>query len=376
MKREKLVQEIRSVSERGKIVMPPRPYTNTIQNFFFSDDEVLEANDKGNLLKLDLDVGKSCNLNCGFCYVNTQNPDSEDYIRTTTERVKGIIDEGIDLGLKTIKVVGAGEPFLFRGLLDILEHAEEKGVGTLVFTAGHIIGNDNLAKKIFKKEGVESGEDLISRLEDFRTSVVVKYNTFDDELQNELVAAGSSIKDYAKVRDRGLLRLVKRGFNSHTPTRLGVDVLLLESNYQEAKDIFSAFNRANVFVLMKTPVDCGGTSSEKGYGDLLTGEHAIEAAKRVYEYCKDAGIPMNPESPYFGGPPCSQLNHSMHIGDNGAVKHCPGDKGMIEFYKPGNLKDIWEKNSNRRIYAMKTSHHCPPRKGYTMPHRFSEVMSV
>ncbi len=372
MERKQLEESIERTMNDAGIPLPEGPIDNTIQNFFFDDEEVQDANEEGKLLKLDLDVGRYCNLACDFCYVNTINPDSDDYVRGTTDRLKGIIDEGVELGLQSIKIVGAGEPFLFPGLLSILEHAYDKGVGSLVFTGGHIIGDDNVARRVYRKDGVKDGTDLANRLNALGSSVIVKYMTFNDDLHTELVAPKGKLGNYAVLRDKGLLRLVEAGFNATTPTRLGVDTLVLDSTYTEARDIFSLFNKYNVFVLMKTPVNCGGTAINGSNPVALQPEHAVEAAANVYAYCQEEGITMNFESPYFGGPPCSQLNHAVHIGDDTTVKPCPGaDTGMAT-YKPGNLAQIWQENKARQTYGDQTSHICPPRHGITMFEDFKE----
>ena len=122
---------------------------------------------------------------------------------------------------------------------------------------------------------------------------------------------------------------------------------------------------------MKNPVNCGGT--DVGAKPLaLSPKQALEAAKKVYQYCEEQGIKMNFESPYFGGPPCSQLNHAMHIGDDSRVKACPGANVAIGRYEPGNLREIWEKNLARTKYHLSTSHICPPRHGITMPYDFEK----
>ena len=365
MKQEKLAQQIEQLMNSGDITLPPKPHRNYIQNWWFDAETIRGANEKGQLLTLDIDVGKYCDMACNFCFATTQSHDKERYVTRTTERVKQIIDEGIKLGLKTIKIIGAGEPFLFRGLFDIVSYAKNKGVGSLIFTSGHIIGDDNYAKKVFRRKGITSGRDIAERLAELETSVVVKYLTFDDNLHQKLVRPKKSGYPYSKMRDQGLLNLISAGLNQSRETRIGVDCLLLQENYKEARDLFSFFNNYNIFVFMNTPIDCGATSQEFENPVVSTKKQAQQAAESIYEYCQVNKIPFDEVSPYFGAPACSQLNHGLFIGDNKEVRACPGGP-VIGTYSLGGLVEVWKNNSFRKAYQGKTCHKCLSRHNKTL----------
>ena len=366
MDSEKLKVEIERALEGN---LPLGPHSNRIQNWWFRDEEVLEANEQGRLLKLDLDVGNVCDLDCSFCFADTRGSNQD--IEHTTDRVKGIIDEGVDMGLKVVKIVGAGEPFMFRNLLGIIEYANERGVRSLVFTGSHILGDNNYARRIFGHEGIESGRDLAERLFQLGTSVIVKYLTFDDRLHDRIVQTKRRGYNYTEMRDQGLLNLVRAGLSTFEETRLGVDCLLLRENYKEAVDLFSFFNDHNIFCFMNTSIDCGNTAMEANNPSVLTKDEAQQVVEDLYRYCQDHGVPFDDISPYFCGPSCSQLNHGMFVGYDNTVKACPGGP-KIGTYQKGNLSKIWRDNPFRKRYHGSLGTICISRQGKTLYQDFRE----
>lgn len=334
-------------------------FENRIAGWWFGDSDILDANATGQMLTLDLDLGKACDLACAFCFAETQCVESRDYVQRTIARAKQILNEAHTLGCRSIKIVGAGEPFLFPGLLEVLEHCQNLGIVPLIFTGGHIFGNNDKCQRIYCMTGLE----LAQRVSDLGCSVIVKYLTFDNELQNDLVGRPGS--SYATDRDQGIINLVKVGLNTTTPTRLGVDCLLLKSNIGEAVDLFSFWNQFNVFCVLNTSMECGRTESSRQNPEVVDKAEALEVATKLYRYCLEQGIPFDRRiSPYFCSPVCSQLNHGLFIGDNNEVKACPGGP-VIGTYSIGKLAAIWENNPFRVRYAGQVQHSCISRCGLT-----------
>jgi len=359
---EQLKKRISLVLKENKIILPKPPYENKIAGWWFVDKEIIEANKNEKMLTLDLDIGKTCDLNCSFCFANTQSKDSQDYVKKTTIRIKQLLTEASKLGCKSMKVVGAGEPLLFSGLLEILKHCKSLKITPVIFTGGHVFGDDTRAKNVFKKEGIKSSFDLAKRMKDLNCSFIIKFMTLKPQLQNKLVGVKW---DYVNRRDAGLLNLIKAGFNSTSPTRLGVDCLLLKSNHKEAVDLFSFFNQFNIFCVLNTSMDCGKTEIKLANPEVISKDEALDTCIKLYKYCLKKGIPFDKRiSPYFCSPVCSQLNHGLFVGDNGGVKACPGSP-VIGKYINGNLKEIWKNNPFRKKYSNILGHECIARNGTT-----------
>ncbi|MEW6574033.1 MAG: radical SAM protein [Bacillota bacterium] len=73
-----------------------------------------------------------CNLRCKHCWVAAgQNKEKGKEI--SSDEIKGIIDQAIPLGLKTIKLTG-GEPLLRKDLQEILEYASTRNLSIIIET--------------------------------------------------------------------------------------------------------------------------------------------------------------------------------------------------------------------------------------------------
>jgi len=394
---KKLKIEIEDLISKEALKLPKPPYENKIQNWWFSDEEIKKANSEDKLLTLDLDVGTSCHYNCCFCFATIHR--KEEQLELKADRIKKVIDEASKMGIKTIKIVGAGEPMLFPRLLEIVRYAyEKKKVKCIIFTTGDIFGNDVMVSQIYKDEGINSGIELAREFNKLQTSIIVKYMTLDRKKEVEFCGVSEQILEN---KDKGLLNLIKSGFNKEKPTRLGVDFLMLkgleyangriiEGNYKEAVDAFALFNQFNIFMVLNTNLDCGFTLSSGGdtiqknkKALILSKEEAQKVAEDLYLYAKEHKIPFDERiSPYFLSPVCSQLNHGLYVTDDMHIKSCPGqpltkmdiDRGISEsaigkFEKEGDLIEAWKNNPDK---CMCIGHKCPSRSGRTYFRDFEE----
>jgi len=266
-----------------------------------------------------------------------------------------------------MKIVGAGEPLLYVDLFELIKYGKDRGIRSIIFTSGHILGDDRKARIVYgKKEGITSGLELAQKIKDLEAAVIVKYLTFDPDLHNLLVRPKTSDYNFIKYRDDGLLNLIAVGLNETTPTRLGVDCLMMRENYKEAVELFSFFNKYNIFGVFNTSMNCGNTAQEFHNLSVLTKKESLEVAIALYGYCKNRKIPFDERiSPYMLSHVCSQLNHGVFIGDDNRVKACPGGP-EIGFYRKGTLKDIWQNNPFRIKYRNICGHECISRCGINL----------
>lgn len=80
----------------------------------------------------------ACNLNCRHCWIDPVfEKKTKHYVPLAI--VKKNIDEGIELGLTSVKLTG-GEPFLHPDILDIISYISKKNLLLRVETNGTLIG--------------------------------------------------------------------------------------------------------------------------------------------------------------------------------------------------------------------------------------------
>jgi radical SAM protein with 4Fe4S-binding SPASM domain len=99
-----------------------------------------------NLTDLYVHVTDQCNLSCLYCYnVNQRRQSllSQDTksLHVTRKLIFSIIDEAVELGVKTIVLTG-GEPTLRKDLFAIARYAKEKGCATSLLTNGTLVNRE------------------------------------------------------------------------------------------------------------------------------------------------------------------------------------------------------------------------------------------
>ncbi len=93
------------------------------------------------LEELDLQLTSRCNLSCGFCSVDANNPDARG--RLPLARLRMLLDEAVTLGVRELHLTG-GEPTLSPYLLDVVRHATSLGVRTRLITNGTLLDRAHL----------------------------------------------------------------------------------------------------------------------------------------------------------------------------------------------------------------------------------------
>ncbi len=84
-------------------------------------------------LSINLDLTSACNLACPFC-VDSEIINTGDFIRTGN--VKESIDTLVDYGLRSVIIIGGGEPALHRDFEELTAYFKEKGLQVGIVTNG------------------------------------------------------------------------------------------------------------------------------------------------------------------------------------------------------------------------------------------------
>ena len=152
----------------------------------FTPADIEMASMSGRLLSMEIEFSHRCNFRCQYCYVG-HNGDTPQEL--SPEEIRGTILQAKALGARKIIVLG-GEPMIYPHIMDMLAFIRGEGMVAEMFTNG-----SNVTPEIAR------------RLYELGVTVVLKMNSFDERIQNELAGvkvAYRTIQDaFRNLRDAG-----------------------------------------------------------------------------------------------------------------------------------------------------------------------------
>lgn len=90
-------------------------------------------------ITIDMGIHKACNIKCVYCYGVKQGKSAE-YI--PTERLLMLADDAKEAGIRSIAIIGDGEPTMNKGLYPFVQRLADNGIDNAVATNGLLL-NDN-----------------------------------------------------------------------------------------------------------------------------------------------------------------------------------------------------------------------------------------
>ncbi len=354
----------------------PADYKIGIYGWDFSRHELSE--NRGKLLTMDIDFGDDCFLSCPHCFRRGGLLDKNRKLDLNYDEIVDVIKQGKELGLKSIKFLGAGEPDQEPRFIEFIEYLKNEDIKSVLFTKGHIVGDDKLAKRYHGHMGINNGYELAEKLMECDVTPMVGFRYLDPEMENRNVG----MKGYAEKRDRAIRILTDVGFNKHRPTRMGLTPLpITKENLKDAFEIFKYGKRRNMAVIV-TPTMISGLCYKQSYLDSMdiSDEQKIELYTDIYKWNIENGIQNIDDirrdgvSAYAGEVPCNQVACGVYVTLDGTVLRCPGDDiTVFGNVRERSLKEIWEGSENFERSGTYNCH-CPPKAGKTIPHGFYDAV--
>jgi len=337
---------------------------------FFSKEDL--ARNEGALLMLDIDFGRKCSLRCPSCFRKANAVDDKGYPDLAYSEILAVLDDARSIGLREVKICGAGEPLENGLLLDFARHLTERGIGLAIFTKAHVLGGDRHVAALYGKHGIRNARTLCQEFFRLKTSFLVSFQSFDPRIQDKLVGG---VDGYTLTRNRGLELLAETGFNLTLPTRLAMCANpIVRGNYKELFEIYVYGRERNIL-----PVNAALMVSSKRIDDEFLAEHDVTMQEkqdlfmRIYRYNLDHGINTAAQlkregiSCMPGVHPCNQLAAGLYLTSNGSVIRCPGDSSSpLGNVHDNSIIEIWENHRNWP-YARTFNCHCPYKDGVTLP---------
>jgi MoaA/NifB/PqqE/SkfB family radical SAM enzyme len=358
----------------------PINFVNDVAGWSFTKEE-LQAH-PGKLLTLDIDFGKQCSLNCAHCFRQNNKADQCDNGKEMKfNDIVNVIKQAKALGCQSVKFLGAGEPLETPKIIDLLRVLRELEITPLIFTKGHVFGNDYLTRKLYeKKYGFSSGAELVAELDRLGVSFLLGANSFIPAVQDKMVGG---IIGYTQKRNKALGILCAAELNKPNPTRVGlIAAPITNDNYDELYDIYCWSKLRNLQVVFCPTMVSGRCGNENSWRQITPStEQLVNLYTKIYQFNLEYGFQTIKQiqeegiSSYAGFHPCNQVSCGMYVTLNGTVLRCPGDDVTIL----GNiweqsLANIWHQSENYGRCGQFNCG-CPPKYGKSIPHNlYTDVM--
>ena len=298
------------MNKSRSLANPPR-----LKGLLFSDDEIAKARKNGWLLNLSIELSNICNLRCIFCYIDAGKKKENEL---TVDEYKSIIDHAKELGIRTVNIIGAGEPFLDKRLFTVLDYIQKIDLYTVLFTNNTLI-TERIAKDLFDKP----------------LSIVAALNSFNPEVQNRLT--GGIPWAYEKMQ-AGLHNLLDVGFNKSNPTRIAVDLFIMKDNYNEISEIFKWARRNNVFPFVCKMLNSG--RARQNDLDITDEEFKTLAYELLRIDQSEFGYTWIP-APSYCFFQCRSLYYHMVIDAEGNARPCFGIFKDLGNIRQRSLRELW-----------------------------------
>jgi len=272
-----------------------------IKGLDFTWDDINKARDKGRLLSFDLELSKACNLRCIYCYAESGRKRENEM---TLDEIFNVIDQAVDLGAEKVVVIGGGEPLIYPYYWDVLDKIRDVNLSSITFTNGTVI-DEEVAKRLY-----DLGEDI-----------ALKFNSFNEDVQDYLAGG---IKGTGKRIKRALESLLKVGYSSKPDApKLALETIVCKQNMHEIEKFYRFCREHNIIPYVEI-LTVQGRAKEHDVELVISPEEGYELFKRLKEYDEQEWGITWPLTPPIAGQNCKRMYYSAYITTTGDVQPCPG----------------------------------------------------
>jgi radical SAM protein with 4Fe4S-binding SPASM domain len=275
-----------------------------LKGYMYGAQEAHEARNSNRLLAIRLETNTSCNLRCRYCYARS----GEDTVKIADfNALKHIISEAKGLGIRSVVVIGGGEPTLYPNFRELIAYIDSLEIVPMVFS-----------------NTVLMTEELAEFLHEHNASVMGKLDSLNPEVQDYLAGKEGAFENIKA----GLANLIKAGFsNPEEPEklRLGISFVSNKMNLKEIEEIWHFCRQRNIFPNMEilTPT---GRANDELEDKLLTADEIKEYKLRLLDIDqKYYGYDWLPYTPITASG-CLQHLYSLYINIEGNVRPCAPTK--------------------------------------------------
>ncbi len=289
------------ISPNTKNLFSPPPI---LKGYMYGAEEAYGARDSNRLLAIRLETNTSCNLRCRYCYAQSGG----DSIKVADfDVLKRVISEAKELGIKSVVVIGGGEPTLYPKFRELIAYIDSLGIIPMLFS-NTILMTKELADFLYKHNA----------------SVMGKLDSLRPEVQDYLAGREGVSRE---IRT-GLENLMKAGFarpDSPGEVRLGVSFVSNKMNLGEIEEIWHFCRQNNIFPNMEILTPTGRANDELA-DQMLNAEEIRKYKLKLLEIDREHyGLDWLPYTPITASG-CLQHLYSLYINIDGNIRPCAPTK--------------------------------------------------
>lgn len=280
---------------------------NNNLNYAFSKETILQARDSNTLLTLDLELSRICNYSCKYCYSSAG--DKLDKELSYTE-LCNIADQAQDLGVRSIVIIGGGEPLLYPYLRELITYMFEKQINIVLFTNGAFLDKN---MSFFLKEHNVFPVLKVNGI----SPKIINWLTGNAKAYENFINAVSHLQDAGYTRGNGAF---------------GVSTIICKQNYSEILPLWR-WCRDNKLIPYFERLSPQGRALK--YNMQVTVKELKDIFDKLSELDrKEYDILWDAVHPPIAGSSCNRHYYSLYIKSNGDVIPCSG----ID-YPVGNIRE-------------------------------------
>ncbi|MEA3547565.1 MAG: radical SAM protein [Thermodesulfobacteriota bacterium] len=279
----------------------------------FSPEEIAEARRRNGLLSMELELSRTCNLRCVYCYASSGKPLDHEL---TLAEIEDVVEQAVQLGARKIIVLGGGEPLLYPQLFEVLDFIINQNLVVDLFTNGTLMSPD-FARKLYMR-GV---------------GVVIKMNSRKAAIQDYLADREGTLA----AINKGLTALREAGYPDEEHS-LGIETIICRQNYDELPDLWRWARRQEIVPYVEVMTLQGRATD---HPEL---EVSPDEIKTLFETlaridAEELGCHWTPHPPLVASQ-CARHEYSCTITSNGEVHPCPGVNVSAGNIREQKLSDI------------------------------------
>ena len=286
---------------------------NSNYDYSFSDDLIAKTRDLNKLLTLELELSRKCNYNCKYCYTKAGNALEQEL---TLDELCDVVEQARELGVRTIILIGGGEPFLYNHLRTVMEYIYNRNISMIIFTNGSMIDKETA--------------DFLYRL---NVLPVLKVNGLQAKVVNWLCSNKSAYKNITNA-----IKCFEQAGYLEAGRKIGITTVICKQNYDQILPLWEWARDNNVIPYFERVIPQG-----RANGFNLSVER--EELQSIFNQLKDLDkrkYNMEWENDYMpiAGVKCNRHFYSIYINADGQVQPCSGVDINVGNIRNQSLKDI------------------------------------